>query len=457
MRLHSIWHFNRLTFFVIDYALLWAAVVCAFKLSPRYGGDIVQGWLLNPELRFVGYGMPLFMALGLQLAGLQISQAGFRGSETLTRAIIGIVGGMGAFLAVHVLVEFELVGRFVLGFTLLYGAAFVLGSRVLLWNLASHDTRKVLVYGSGRTMHMLEREIASQRLPIRLVGQTTLEHLLPKADEGFAAAKRVDLFAHADGRQADEIVVEVPDTLSRAEREALLFCTAMGIRVTDVSYFCEKEFEKVHVVGISEAWFWGYDPAHSRPVFFAFKRVTDVVLSLLGLVAIAPVAPLISIAIRLQDGGPAIYSQVRVGLGNELFRIYKFRTMRLDAERSGAQWAKVRDDRVTWLGRLLRKTRLDEVPQFWNILRGEMSFVGPRPERPELVEKIEAEVPFYRYRHLVKPGLTGWAQVNYPYGASVEDARQKLAYDLYYLKYGSITRELHIVLRTIVAMIQGAR
>ena len=129
----------------------------------------------------------------------------------------------------------------------------------------------------------------------------------------------------------------------------------------------------------------------------------------------------------------------------------------MDAEKEGAQWAKENDDRITWLGRFLRLSRIDEVPQFWNILRGEMSLIGPRPERPEMVEKIELEVPYFRYRHLIKPGLTGWAQINYPYGSTIDDARQKLAFDLYYIKYGTVTRELHILLRTAVAMVRGAR
>jgi lipopolysaccharide/colanic/teichoic acid biosynthesis glycosyltransferase len=194
-----------------------------------------------------------------------------------------------------------------------------------------------------------------------------------------------------------------------------------------------------------------------NPVYFAAKRTLDTAISLVGLLAFAPLAPLVILIIKLQDRGPVIYSQVRVGLNNQTFRIYKFRTMRTDAETGGAQWANKEDDRVTWFGRFMRLSRIDEVPQFWNILKGEMSFIGPRPERPELVGVIEQEVPYYRYRHLIKPGLTGWAQVNYPYGASIEDARQKLSYDLYYLKYGSATREMHIALRTIVAMVKGAR
>ena len=213
----------------------------------------------------------------------------------------------------------------------------------------------------------------------------------------------------------------------------------------------------VHVDSLRASWFWTYEPAHIRPVYFAFKRSVDVVLSLLGLLAGAPAGALAALCIAIQDRGPVIYSQIRIGVRNQPFKIYKFRTMRIDAEKGGPCWAEPDDDRVTHVGRLLRRTRMDELPQFWNILKGDMSFIGPRPERPEIIEQIEAELPYYRFRHVVKPGLTGWAQVNYPYGASIEDTREKLAYDLHYIKYGSVLREMNITLRTIVAMVRGAR
>ncbi|WP_415910922.1 exopolysaccharide biosynthesis polyprenyl glycosylphosphotransferase [Oleiharenicola sp. Vm1] len=457
MRLRSIWHLSRLAFFALDYVLCWASVVCAFKFSPRFADDIIQGGLLNPHLRFVGYGMPLAMAFGLQLAGVQVSQAGFRGSETLTRTLVGIVGGIAVFVVLHALVEFELVGRYVLIFSVLYGAALVLGSRLVLWRLAEHDTRNVLVYGPSKVAAELAAQIRALRLPIRVVGHVTISEIMPESAGAFAAARQLELHAHAIKRGAEEIIVSVRDGMSSAERQALLQCTSLGLKVVDLGYFYEIEFEKVQVEELREDWFWAYDAAHSRPVFFAFKRILDVLCSLVGLVLFAPFFPILVAAIWLQDRGPVLYSQVRLGLNNQPFRILKFRSMRLDAEKNGARWASVGDDRVTRLGRLMRKTRIDEVPQFWNILRGEMSFIGPRPERPEFVEKIEEQVPYYRYRHLIKPGLTGWAQINFPYGASVDDARQKLAYDLYYLKHASITRELHILLRTIVAMIRGAR
>lgn len=454
MRLRSFWHFNWITFFLMDCVLLLAAVVCAFKLSPRFQEDILDGIWLRPGLRFIGYGMSLCLALGLQVAGLQKSQAGFRPSEALAHTLAGLAGGMLAFVVLHSVVEFSLIGRFVLIFSLGYGTAFIVGSRLVLGKLAEQQKRNVLVHGSTEACHTIERLLADARLPINLVGHTRLESLLPADPEEFS---NLQLYAHYQKVGADDIVVEVSDTLTAAEREALLFCTGMGVNVVDLEYFFERELERVYVPGLRESWFWGYDPSSAHPVYFATKRLIDVVVSLLGMVAFAPLAPFVMLLIKLQDGGPVFYSQVRVGLHNQPFRIYKFRTMCNDAEKDGAQWAKGNDARTTWFGRFMRLTRIDEVPQFWNILHGEMSFIGPRPERPELIELIAKEIPYYRYRHLIKPGLTGWAQVNYPYGASIDDTLQKLAYDLYYMKYATITLELHIALRTIVAMVKGAR
>jgi exopolysaccharide biosynthesis polyprenyl glycosylphosphotransferase len=457
MRLRSFWHFNRVTFFVIDYVLLWSAVVFAFKVSPRFQDDILDGIWLWPGLRFVGYGMPLCMALGLLVTGLQRSQVGFRPSEVIAQTVAGLAGGILAFVVLHSVVEFSLIGRFVLIFSLVFGTALIAVSRIVLGNLADQQKRNVLVYGSAEIFHALEVLLRDARLPIKLVGHTRLGSMQSADSDADLKLQHANIYALYHKAEADDIVVEVSATLTTVEREALLFCTGLGVNVVDLEYFFERELERVYLPGLKETWFWGYDPGYAHPVYFAFKRVTDIVISLMGIVCFIPFAPLVLLMIKLQDGGPVFYSQIRTGLRNEPFRIFKFRTMRNDAEKSGAQWAKQNDTRATWFGRFMRLTRIDEVPQFWNILRGEMSFIGPRPERPEFVEMIEKEVPYFRYRHLIKPGLTGWAQINYPYGASIEDARQKLAYDLYYVKYGTVTRELHIMLRTIVAMVKGAR
>ncbi len=185
------------------------------------------------------------------------------------------------------------------------------------------------------------------------------------------------------------------------------------------------------------------------------KRAVDMAASLMLVVFTSPLLLLTALLIKLESNGPVFYKQIRVGRGGQHFSIYKFRSMTVDAEKSGVQWAAGNDARVTRVGRFIRKTRIDEIPQTFNILKGEMSFVGPRPERPEFTHMLAAEIPHYNDRHLVKPGLTGWAQIRYPYGASVEDARQKLTYDLYYIKHFSFVLDLFIIIRTVKVAVKG--
>ena len=446
-RQRSWWHLHKTVFFAIDCVLLGLAVQAAYYLSPRWmvGGEEAGQWM-------VSFGLPLAMALGLQLAGVQVNQSGFRRAETLTRVLAGSVAGMLGFVLVHAVVGYELVGRYILGFTLIQGVAFVLVSRWVIWKLAKKESRELFFLGSETAYGETVLRVKERRLPVRFVGQASWRVVNPvggTASSGPEALKK--------WQRAGEFVVENPDALAPGDRQALLGCTAQGARIIDLGYFYESVFEMVHVDSLRASWFWSYEPADVRPVYFAFKRGVDVALSLLGLLVSAPAGALIALGIAIQDRGPVIYSQTRVGRRNQPFTIYKFRTMRIGAEENGPCWAEPNDDRVTVIGRFLRKTRLDELPQFWNILKGDMSFIGPRPERPEIIERIEAELPYYRFRHIVKPGLTGWAQVNYPYGASIEDTREKLAYDLFYIKYGSSIREMDITLRTIVAMVRGAR
>jgi lipopolysaccharide/colanic/teichoic acid biosynthesis glycosyltransferase len=189
----------------------------------------------------------------------------------------------------------------------------------------------------------------------------------------------------------------------------------------------------------------------------ALKRVIDVAAALAGLLITGSLFPLIAAAIRVESRGPSIYRQQRVGVHGRVFTLFKFRTMWQDAEANGARWAAPGDPRVTRFGRLLRRTRIDELPQLWNVLRGDMSLVGPRPERPEFVERLAQAIPHYRERNLIKPGLTGWAQIQYGYGASVEDARRKLCYDLYYLKHRCTDFDFAVIFRTIGTFLLGAR
>jgi exopolysaccharide biosynthesis polyprenyl glycosylphosphotransferase len=193
------------------------------------------------------------------------------------------------------------------------------------------------------------------------------------------------------------------------------------------------------------------------PLAGRIKRVLDLVIALIACLVLAPLALLITFLIKLSaPRQPVLYTQERIGLFGKTFRIYKFRTMRPDAEtETGAVWARKRDPRVTWIGRILRKFRLDEIPQFFNVLRGDMSVVGPRPERPELSSELARQIPFYEERENVMPGLTGWAQVRYPYGGTIEDSRRKLEYDLYYIKHMSLTLDLQIILSTLRIVVLG--
>ncbi len=256
--------------------------------------------------------------------------------------------------------------------------------------------------------------------------------------------------------QVDEILVASELAFDPVVGQAVAPCLEGRCRVTDQATFVEKLLGEVPVESITAEWFLRAD-VQNRANYEAVRRVMDVAFAALGLLLTLPLWPLIALAIRLDSRGPALFRQIRVGQHGRYFTIYKFRTMRPDAERSGARWAQQNDPRITRVGRFLRKTRLDELPQLLNILRGDMALVGPRPERPEFVHQLEQILPYYRLRHLIRPGLTGWAQIHYGYGSSVADAQRKLCYDLYYLKHRGLELDVAILFRTVGTFLLGAR
>ncbi len=211
---------------------------------------------------------------------------------------------------------------------------------------------------------------------------------------------------------------------------------------------------KIPISLIEEIWFLENLVESKKGTYEIIKRILDFLFAvILGVIALI-LSPFIIMAIKLDSKGSVLFKQIRVGQNSKSFLAIKFRSMFASAENSGPQWAKPKDPRATKVGRFLRKTRLDELPQLWNILKGEMSFIGPRPERPEFVQELDKKIPHYQIRHLIKPGLSGWAQVNFPYGASIEDALEKLQYELYYLKNRSFILDLGIALRTIKTILQ---
>jgi sugar transferase (PEP-CTERM system associated) len=249
----------------------------------------------------------------------------------------------------------------------------------------------------------------------------------------------------------------VGDSAARDERAMswLSPCLLQGCRVTNEATFYETATGQILVHEIKPDWFLFADLKVHCDQRATLKRLLDLVTASLGLIVTAPLWPVIALAVKLCDGGPVFYSQERVGQGGRPFRLHKFRTMRTDAENGRSVWASPNDPRVTAVGRFLRRSRLDELPQLVNVLMGDMSVVGPRPERPDIVRDLEQVVPYYAQRHLVKPGITGWAQISFRYGASVEDARRKLQFDLYYLKHMSFELDTIILFRTLGTFLRG--
>jgi len=253
------------------------------------------------------------------------------------------------------------------------------------------------------------------------------------------------------------IVVCIDDEVSKDVYPHLVKATFSGVSVYEMPTFYEKVTGKIPVMHIDNAWL-SYAKIHGvkKNIYNEkFKKIVDKSLACAGLIIAMPLMVLTAILIKIDSKGPVIYRQSRVGFNEDIFTLLKFRSMFINSESNGAVWAEKNDPRITRIGKLIRFLRVDELPQIWNVLKGEMSFIGPRPERPEFVKQLEDAMPYYMLRHTVKPGISGWAQVNYDYGASIEDAREKLQFDLYYIKNMTLSLDLYILLRTIRVVIFG--
>ncbi|MEN3974101.1 TIGR03013 family XrtA/PEP-CTERM system glycosyltransferase [Emcibacter sp. SYSU 3D8] len=256
-------------------------------------------------------------------------------------------------------------------------------------------------------------------------------------------------------KQVDEIVTAMEERRGALPVRELLDCRLAGIRITDYAAFMERETGKVDLDGFVPSWLIYSQGSTEAQIRLLIKRGIDLLASLVLVTLTAPVVLLAALLVRLTSPGPVLFRQERVGQHGRTFMLYKFRSMRVDAEAGGPKWASENDPRVTAVGRVIRKLRIDELPQIFNVLKGDMSFVGPRPEQPKFVADLARQLPYYAERHTVRPGITGWAQVNYPYGASVEDAWQKAQYDLYYIKNFSVFLDILILIKTIRVILFG--
>jgi sugar transferase (PEP-CTERM system associated) len=349
----------------------------------------------------------------------------------------------------------------IIGNGIFVSALFVFLIAILGWRLAFNrvtasfklDEERVLFVGSGETARKVARQILDQHeFAYRVIGfidddaSRIGERIVNPAIVGTPA----DIDRLIAQHHVTRIVVGLSDRRGKLPIEELLRAKMAGIRVEDATTTYERVTGKILIDDLRPSWLIFSDGFRVSRVTRIMKRAIDLILSLALAIVTLPLMLLTALLVLLEDGGPILYRQERVGENGRRFILSKFRSMRKDAEPAGTPvWAKDGDDRVTMVGRVIRKTRLDELPQLWNVVRGDMSFVGPRPERPFFVEQLALDIPFYQQRHAVKPGLTGWAQVKYRYGSSREDAMEKLRYDLYYIKHLSVFFDLTIVFDTV--------
>lgn len=317
-------------------------------------------------------------------------------------------------------------------------------------------SRTLLVVGAGRRawdlVWMLKKEGPSLSYRITFVHGPAWGELDPRLGDGSAGpvvALPADGFLGLAQRCGADQIVVAPDERRGLPLEGLLKCKIAGIPVAQYLCFLEREVRRVDLKRMELGWLLYSEGFYFGIMDRVLKRALDLAVSAGAMLLFSPFLLAAAAAIKWEDGGPVLYRQVRVTRGGLPFYIYKLRTMRVGAEAEGAVWAAAKDARVTRVGATLRRTRIDELPQLLNILRGQMSFVGPRPERPDFVELLAGQIPLYHERHVTKAGLTGWAQVNYPYGASIDDARSKLSYDLYYVKNFNVLFDFLIILQTV--------
>jgi sugar transferase (PEP-CTERM system associated) len=338
----------------------------------------------------------------------------------------------------------------------------VIIGRALIARFFSEDRfrRRILIYGAGNmAASLLALRRRSDQRGFKIIGFVPAPGDRYTIDDSRVIREEVDLFEVAQREEIDEIVVAMDDKRQGFPIAALLRCKLVGVDVIEILGFLERESGKVDVERLNPSWLIFSGGFTRRSTRQLASRCLDIVGALLLLAIAWPFMVIVVMAILLEDGFPVLYRQTRVGLLGRPFELLKFRSMTKEAEAAGAQWAQKGDTRITRVGSIIRKIRLDEMPQVFNIIRGEMSLVGPRPERPEFVESLARNLPYYQERLSVKPGLTGWAQLQYPYGASEKDALEKLRYDLFYVKNQSLLLDIMILLQTAEVVIwqKGSR
>ncbi len=440
------------------------AMAAFFGHFTRYGffPEVGDYWLTGSSFALVHI-LSMF-AMGVYESRLR---EGYAGMMLRTAVSIFLLGSMAYAIFAYFIPAIEM-GRGVLLFAAIEAFILVAVSRWLTNQFVDENALKsrVLILGTGHRAKKIAsrmRRKSDQRafLLLGFLELPGLENLVSEHDVIVLSTDK-SLPEYCKEMSVQEIVVAIDERRRDGNTaglpiDDLLECRTSGIEICEVQEFIEREASKVDVDLLRPSWMIFSDGFVANPVRRVIKASFDKLAALFLLFVTWPIMLITAIAIGLPSlfRAPILYRQERVGLNGECFDVLKFRSMQVDAEKSGAVWAQSNDPRVTRVGSVIRRSRIDELPQLFNVLKGDMSFVGPRPERPIFVEEISAEVPYYDQRHKVKPGITGWAQLCYPYGASIEDSKEKLQYDLYYLKNHSILLDLIILIQTVEVVLVG--
>lgn len=382
-----------------------------------------------------------------------------------------LLGGFTAFFALSIIYYLEpsiMLGRGVLAIGVVFFALlqFLWHGLYLTYRHHPRFSERVLILGTGILAQKMGELASSNGNFYSLAGYATCKGATgsgrevgdppPPCPDELIMGSSDDLMAAARAGRADVIVVALSERRGIFPLRDVLRCKLNGMEILDAPTFYERVTGSLMLEEITPSWIIFSSGFRRTSLLNVFKRILDISFSAFGLLCFAPVFPFVALAIKCDSKGPLFFSQVRLGSREQQFRLYKFRSMRQDAEKaSGAIWAQENDPRVTRVGAFLRNTRIDEIPQLFNVLKGDMSLIGPRPERPEFVENLKKVIPYYSKRHFIKPGVTGWAQVKYPYGASVQDAVEKLRYDLYYIKHFSLVLDMQILFETVKVVLFG--
>ncbi|HKZ73945.1 MAG TPA: TIGR03013 family XrtA/PEP-CTERM system glycosyltransferase [Steroidobacteraceae bacterium] len=405
------------------------------------------------------------MILCLLAFGLYSARQRARTFGIFLRVVSAIAIGSAAVAVLFYLIPDVAVGRGILASAAILSVALISLSRAVFARYADEELfkRRILVYGCGqRASAVAQLRRRADRRGFVLIGfvKPHGEGCTVPPERTLDAAN--GLLPLVEQHDIDEVIVAMDDRRRAFPIRDLLECRLAGVEVTELLTFLERETGRVRIDALNPSWMIFGNGFRRDPVRLFSSRALDIIASSLILAMTWPFMLVTTLAIKVEDGwdAPVLYGQERVGLGGATFRLLKFRSMRTDAEGDGqARWAERNDPRITCVGRVIRKLRIDELPQILNVLRGHMSFVGPRPERPEFVRELAEKVPYYVQRHCVRPGITGWAQLCYQYGSSAQDALEKLQYDLYYIKNNSLFFDLAILVQTaeVVFMGKGAR